>query len=158
MVNGLETSFGLLFGWPLKTNFTVHVLLLIHHFCMYNYVILFCDISYLTCIMQKWELMWKGGLLWETAFKFNILHPFEWAYFCGNITPKRIKFIKFKLSFEYFWKYYGNRSISSKTANAPFSILFSKKKPLKKNATLVSVVPYSGFLTRKLCVPSLWPS
>ena len=28
---------------------------------------------------------------------------------------------KFKLSFEYLWKYYGN----GKTANAPFSIIFS---------------------------------
>ena len=29
---------------------------------------------------------------------------------------------KFKLNFEYFWKYYGKWSICSKRANAPFSI------------------------------------
>ena len=32
---------------------------------------------------------------------------------------------KFKLSFEYFWKYYGKWSICSKRSNAPFYIIFS---------------------------------
>ena len=41
--------------------------------------------------------------------------------FVDNIENLR----KFRLSFEYFWKYYGKWSICSNRANAPFFIIFS---------------------------------
>ena len=70
---------------------------------------------------------WRTGRRNETNLPFNpLLHRLFLDYDIISIFRQLWKNQeKFKLSFKYFWKYYGKCNICSKRANAPFSITFS---------------------------------
>ena len=122
--------FGTSFEWLLRTGFTV---------CPFSGMSLSCGSEMGT---QKNERAHENPLLHRLFFRL-------WHHFLLLDNIEKIQ-EQLKLSFGYFWRYYERRSICSKRANAPFSIIFSNTLIFQRR--LYDGKKMMRFFTLKTCL------